>query len=205
MRLTTWNSCGLKVYINDETGQYSIKNLSLLAEAIHKNHIVCIQESRLTDRAEYIIKKRWKAHFTPNQNTNGLGLGFIYNNKLENVKFGHSLDNTIAHITYTLNNYQYLLINTHLHPGSETNKKINHLREMNDVIDTLIQNNPNALLLIAGDINIALDEPDRASEALCGILEKYGLIDIYRRINPNIKKHPFFTQVPFKRQTGRPK
>ena len=170
MRLTTWNSCGLKVYINNETGQYSIKNLSLLAEAIHKNHIVCIQESRLTGRAEYIIKKRWKAHFTPNQNTNGLGLGFIYSKKLENVKFRHSLDNTIAHITYTLNKYQYLLINTHLHPGSELNKKIEHLKEINDVIDMLRQNNPNAILLITGDFNIALDQPDRASQALCGIL-----------------------------------
>ena len=42
----------------------------------------------------------------------------------------------------------------------------------------LRQNNPNATLLIAGDFNIALDKPDRASEALCGILKIYELIDI---------------------------
>ena len=166
--------------MNNETGQYYIKNLSLLAEATKNNHIVCIQETRLREKAEYIIKKCWNAHFTPNQNIHGRGLGFIYSRKLENVNFGHLLDNTIAYLTYTLNKYQYVLINIHLHPGSELNKKIKHLKEINDVIDMLKQNNPNATLLIAGDFNIALDKPDRASEALCGILEKYELIDIYR-------------------------
>ena len=139
------------------TGHYYVKNLAKLAEATKRGYIIALQETRITRRAELIMRKRWNAHFTPNQNTNGRGLGFIYDTKLQKVKFGHHLKNFVAYLSYTLNNHQYVYITIHLYSGSEIHKKIMHLQQINDVIDSIRQNNPNAILLVAGDLNICTE------------------------------------------------
>ena len=131
VKLATWNACGLKTYRDEQQGLYYVKNLTQLTRQTKRGYIVALQETRLTQRAEHIIRKRWTAHFTPSQNTIGRGLGFIYDVKLQNTKFGHFLNNTLAYLSYTLNNHRYLYINIHLHSGSELNRKVEHIHQIN--------------------------------------------------------------------------
>ena len=128
LHLASWNSCGLKCYRDKDLGLYYIKNLTQLARQTNKGFIFALQETRLTQRAQKVISNKWNSFFTPQRET-GLGLGFIFNIKLQNTVFMCHLNNSVATLSYTLNNYKYIYINVHLFSGSDTKKKNQTYRE----------------------------------------------------------------------------
>ena len=106
------------------------------------------------------------------------------------------LNNSVATLSYTLNTYNYIYVNAHLYSGTNHNKKIKHIEELSNLLDEIKANNPSAYLILSGDFNVTLDDKTQVSAALSGLLDKFRMTDIYRKMFPDIKKYPFFTRIP---------
>ena len=115
------------------------------------------------------------------------------------------LNNSVATLSYTLNTYNYIYVNAHLYSGTNHNKKIKHIEQLSNLLDDIKANNPSAYLILSGDFNVTLDDKTQVAAALSGLLDKFRMTDIYRKMFPDKNKYPFFTRIPFKSQKGSPK
>ena len=72
-------------------------------------------------------------------------------------------------------------------------KKLSISKELSNLLDEIKANNPSAYLILSGDFNVALDDNTQVSAALSGLLDKFRMTDIYRKMFPDKKKSTPFS------------
>lgn len=161
-----------------------------------KADFILLQETHSTQNDENIWLTEWGGGgcFSHGRsNSRGVGILFQRNNTYSINTTFKDTDGRFVIIQVTKEGKHITLVNIYAPTSSE---QANQLSVLNDIIRTLanmeIQN-----LLVAGDMNINLDETMTSStrnayaEQINHLLDEYNLVDVWKKKNPNSKRGTF--------------
>ena len=176
---------------------FYFKSYQKIKQLIKQGYIICIQEPKLQETHENLIKLHMKAHIS----SEGHGLITLIPENVSIINKENKQNGRVQITTLMVEDSKYTICN--VYAPTEKNQKIKRqfFNELSYSIEEAKEKNINSRMILAGDFNVNLDKNCTARTVLYNITSRVQLMDAYRHRHPDAKG---FTRFPTLTQKGNP-
>ena len=167
-------------------------------------NIVCLQDTHLTEKDTRAVKNIWGGDvYLCGEKTNSRGIAVLLNNNFEYEVLSHRRDKNGNYLNLTLKLSSMTLNLVALYgPNNDSPSFFREIKE-------LLNNENSDYIIVCGDFNLALDQEidtynyknknnPQAKRALLEILSEHDLSDIFRELNPTLRRFTWRRRNPIK-------